>query len=176
MSVVTLLEAKAHLRVLDVDDDVYIQDLIDVAEAQAEEITSRYLQEKSSEFFLLEKQEIFELPKSPLVAIDAIEYYSDVSGQYELLDASFYSVNATKDPAQVKLDLSVDMNIDAFHPLKVSYRAGYAALPAPIKQWVLMRVATMYENREEIVVGPGVAKLESDYNDFLISKYRVGRL
>lgn len=176
MSVVTLLDAKAHLRVLDTDDDVYIQDLIDAAEAQAEEITSRYLQEKSSEFFLLEKQEIFELPKSPLIAIDAIEYYSDVLGQYELLDASFYSVNATREPAQVKLDLSVDMRIDAFHPLKVSYRAGYAKLPAPIKQWILMRVATMYENREEIVVGTITTDLGSNYNDFLISKYRVGRL
>lgn len=176
MSVVTLLDAKAHLRVLESDDDLYIQDLLDAAEAQAEDITSRYLSEKSSEFFLLEKQEIFELPKSPLVAVDTIEYFSDASEQYEVLDASFYSVNATREPAQVKLDLSIEMNIDAFHPLKVSYRAGYAALPAPLKQWILMRVATMYENREEIVVGPGVANVQSNYNDFLISKYRVGRL
>jgi len=176
MSVVTLLDAKAHLRVLDADDDAYIQDLIDVAEAQAEEITSRYLKETQSEFLLEEKKEFFELPKSPLIAIESIKYYSEDSGQYELLDASFYMLNMAREPAQVKLDLSIAMCIDAFHPLKVVYSAGYVTLPAPIKQWILLRVATMYENREEVVIGTITSDLKSDYNDFLISKYKVGRL
>lgn len=176
MSVVTLLEAKAHLRVLDSDDDVYIQDLVNVAEAQAEEITSRYLSEKSDLFELEELKEVFELPKSPLVAVDSIEYYSERLGSYTVLDTSLYKVSTTSSLAKVKLDLNVDYIVDVFFPLKVTYRAGYAVLPAPIKQWILLRVATMYENREEIVVGPGVSKIENDYNDYLISKYRVGRL
>ena len=77
MSVVTLLEAKAHLRVLESDDDAYIQNLIDVAQAQAEEITSRYMEETATVFYLTEAKGIFELPKSPLIAVDSIEYYSE---------------------------------------------------------------------------------------------------
>ena len=176
MSVVTLLEAKAHLRVLESDDDSYIQNLIDVAQAQAEEITSRYLEETDTVFYLTETKEIFELPKSPLIAVDSIEYYSESSGQYETLNAAYFLVNDKREPAQIKLNAGFNLNIDAFHPLKVSYRAGYATLPAPLKQWMLMRIATMYENHEEVVIGATVSELNSDYNDFLISKYRVGRL
>ncbi len=176
MSVVTLLEAKAHLRVLESYDDAYIQNIIDVAQAQAEEITSRYLEETATVFYLTEAKGIFELPKSPLIAVDSIEYYSENSSQYETLSAAYFLVNDKREPAQIKLNANFNLNIGTFHPLKVSYRAGYVTLPAPLRQWILMRIATMYENREEIVIGTITSDLNSDYNDFLISKYRVGRL
>ena len=175
MSVTTLLDAKAHLRVLDTDDDVYIQSLLDTAEAQAEEITSRYFSQRSAVFYLNGYVDSFEIPKSPLVSIDSIEYIADGETVYTLLDSSFYSVDDAREPALVRFDESFSVS-DGFKVIKVTYTAGYAVLPLPLKQWVLMRVATMYENREEIVVGVSANTIDNRYNDFLLLKYKVGRL
>ncbi len=176
MSAVTLLEAKAHLRVLHTADDAYIQDLVDAAVAQAEEITSRNLLETVNIFYLDGFVKSFELPKSPLIAIDTIEYQMPDSETYTTLSATAYRVNDVVEPAKVLFKESFSV-ADSFKSIKVTYRAGYApdAVPKPIKQWVLIRVATMYENREEVAVGT-VSEIRSDYNDFFISKYRVGRL
>lgn len=176
MSALTLLEAKAHLRIIDSDDDGYIQNLIDVAQAQAEEITSRFLEQKQTEFYLYAFSEVFELPIAPLVSVDSIEYYSKETQQYETLGSSFYAVDATNEPARIRLDASFDFEIDRFHPLKVTYTAGYATAPAPLKQWMLMRIATLYENREEVVIGTITSDVMNDYNNYLLLKYRLGRL
>lgn len=178
MSAVTLLEAKAHLRVLEDLDDVYIQTLIDVAEAQAEEITSRNLLETTNVFYLSRYIDVFELPKSPLIGVDSIEYVPYGESSNVILGSDMYEVDDSCEPPKVRF-LENLYAADLFKAIKVTYRSGYAnaaSVPAPIKQWVLLRVATMWENREEIIVGVTNSVIESDYNDFLISKYRVGRL
>lgn len=176
MSAVTLLEAKAHLRVLHSEDDAYIQNLVDAAIAQAEEITSRNLLETVNVFYLDGFVKNFELPKSPLIAVDSIEYKVPNSEIYTLLPATAYAVNDVVEPAKILFKESF-LVADGFKSIKVTYRAGYEsnAVPKPIKQWILMRAATMYENREEVAIGT-ISEIRSEYNDFLISKYRVGRL
>lgn len=178
MSAVTLNEAKAHLRVLNTEDDAYIQTLIDVAEAQAEEITSRNLLETTNEFYLSDYVGNFELPKSPLIAVDSIEYIPYGESAYVTLDSTLYEVDDSCEPARVRFFEGLYV-ADLYKAIKVTYRSGYAdaaSVPKPIKQWVLIRVATMFENREEIIVGTINSVIKSDYNDFLISKCRVGRL
>jgi len=178
MSAVTLLEAKAHLKVLDDADDVYIQTLIDVAEAQAEEITSRNLLETTNVFYLSKYMEVFELPKSPLIAVDTIEYVPYGESENVTLSADMYEVDNSCEPGRVRF-LEDLYAADLFKAIKVTYRSGFGTasdVPAPIKQWMLLRIGTLYENHEEIVVGTITSEIKSDYNDFLISKYRVGRL
>ena len=56
----------------------------------------------------------------------------------------------------------------------VQYNAGYAdaaAVPSPIKKWMLMQIGSMYEHRESEVVGVATNKLK--YVDSLIQPYRV---
>lgn len=177
MSAVTLLEAKAHLRVLDEADDVYIQTLVDVAEAQAEEITSRNLLETTNVFYLSDYVGNFELPKSPLIAVNTIQYVPYGESDYVTLSSDMYEVDDSREPARVRFFEGLYV-ADLFKAIKVTYRAGYTAekVPKPIKQWILLRVATMYENREELVIGTIAPVLNLEYNDFLLSKYRVGRL
>ncbi|MED5441295.1 MAG: phage head-tail connector protein [Pseudomonadota bacterium] len=56
----------------------------------------------------------------------------------------------------------------------VQYNAGYAdaaAVPSPLKKWMLMQIGAMYEHRESEVVGVATNKLK--YVDSLIQPYRV---
>ncbi|MCD6433703.1 MAG: phage head-tail connector protein [Sulfurimonas sp.] len=178
MSFVTLLEAKAHLRILDDSHDDYITTLVDAATVQAEEITSRSFLESTNEFYLSDYVGNFELPKSPLIAVDEIGYIPYGKSDYVVLSNTLYEVDDVSEPPRVRFFEGLHV-ADLYKAIKVTYRSGYSnadAVPKPIKQWILIRVATMFENREEIVVGVSVNKIENDYNDFLISKYRVGRL
>lgn len=177
MSFVTLLNAKAHLRILHSDEDVYIQNLVDVAINQAEEITSRNFLETENEFYLSKYEGVFELPKSPLIAIDAIEYIPFGETSYSLISSSLYDVDDSCEPAKIRLLENICV-ADVFKAIKVTYRAGYAdaeLVPKPLKQWILLRVATLYENRED-VLPVSMKEVQNDYNEYLISKYKVGRL
>lgn len=57
--------------------------------------------------------------------------------------------------------------------VSVTYQAGYAIVPAPIVQAILLSVGAWYENREETVIGVSVASLpEAVAVDRLIGAYK----
>lgn len=174
----TPTEAKAHLHVLSVDDDSTIQFLIEVATAQAEDITSRQLMSAVYELSMDILPERFELKKPPLISVDKIEYIPDGLESYVLLDPSLYIVDDTVEPAVVIKHRDASYPAISWMPnsVRVTFTAGYenaASVPKPIKQWMLIRIATLFEHREEIVIGTISSEIKSDYNDYLISKYRV---
>lgn len=61
--------------------------------------------------------------------------------------------------------------------VQVTYEAGYGPddteVPAAIKQWIAMNVATIYENRERCVVGTRVTVSELPYVDRLMDAYVI---
>lgn len=61
--------------------------------------------------------------------------------------------------------------------VQISYTVGYgdaAAVPAGIQSWMLMRLAAMYENREEIIVGQRLTSVDLPFVDGLLDPYRIG--
>lgn len=175
---VTLDEAKAHLNVLSAYDDELISFLIVVATEQAEEITNRQLMRSTYEMTMDILPDRFEIKKPPLHAVEKIEYIPDGSDSYVLLDPSKYMVDTTVEPGVVirRNDATYPAISWMVNAVRVTFTAGYAdaaSVPKSIKQWMLIRIATLFEHREEIVVGVSVTPIQNNYNDYLISKYRV---
>lgn len=175
---VTLDEAKAHLNVLSAYDDELISFLIGVATEQAEEITNRQLMRSTYEMTMDILPDRFEIKKPPLHAVEKIEYIPDGLSSYVLLDPSMYMVDTTVEPGVVirRNDATYPAISWMVNAVRVTFTAGYAdaaSVPKSIKQWMLIRIATLFEHREEIVVGVSVTPIQNNYNDYLISKYRV---
>ncbi|MDD5159684.1 MAG: head-tail connector protein [Sulfuricurvum sp.] len=175
---VTLDEAKAHLNVLSDLDDELISFLIGVATEQAEEITNRQLMRSTYEMTMDILPDRFEIKKPPLHAVEKIEYIPDGSDSYAILDPSKYMVDNTVEPGVVirRNDATYPAISWMVNAVRVTFTAGYAdaaSVPKSIKQWMLIRIATLFEHREEIVVGVSVTPIQNNYNDYLISKYRV---
>ena len=175
---VTLEEAKAHLNILNNEDDVLISFLIGVATEQAEEITNLQLMRCTYEMTMDILPDRFEIKKPPLHAVEKIEYIPDGLSSYALLDPSKYMVDTTVAPGVIirSSDATYPALSWRVNAIRVTFTAGYsdaAAVPKSIKQWMMIRIATLFEHREEIVVGVSVTPIQNNYNDYLISKYRV---
>lgn len=150
--VVTLDEAKAHLRVTHDDDNDYISTLIDAAVEFASVATGRVLGER-------EYEAIFDgfppgrivISVAPLQSVEAIEYvdtqgvtqtYSPYrafglnapSYGYVLPEAGFGWPEANAEPESVTIFLT----------------AGSADIPRAVRHAILLLVSTWYELRESV--------------------------
>lgn len=175
---VTLEEAKAHLRVYTADDDVYISALIPAAREMAEGRLSRTIRQRTRSVNFRDWHDNFVLPKPPFISIDTINY-ADENGQIQTLDGAAYYVAAQDEDAPGLVEFVPGTALPQLYarrrPITVSYLAGYAEgeVPAAIRQWMLLAIGTLYQNRESLVAGVSVAPLPADFMALLIQPYMV---
>jgi hypothetical protein len=89
-----------------------------------------------------------------------IDYYSEPGIIYPSYD------NEWPDPKEIP------------NAVRVTYYSGYstpANVPEAIKHWVKLRVGSMYENRESLMVGTGnfISELPHSYVDGLLDEFVV---
>jgi len=53
----------------------------------------------------------------------------------------------------------------------VTFKTGYDVLPSAIESWLKVEVSTLYEHREQVVVGATVTK--NNYVDRLLDSFRI---
>lgn len=171
----TLAEAKLHLRVDASDEDSYITALIQAAREFAEHITERAFVTQTWELALdaFPAAEL-KLPKPPLASIVSIKY-DDTAGTEQTIGSSFYVADLYSTPGWVlpAYATSWPATRDQANAVRVRYSCGYgaaAAVPQGIKNWILLRVGSLYAIREEMV--PGRA-LQPAFVDRLLDAYRV---
>lgn len=162
--VVSLDEAKAHLRVEHADDDALITGMVAAATAHIDGPDgwlgrSIGVQTVETRFTLWEVDRVVPLPCRPVLAIEAVEY----------LD---------RNDAEREADLDdLELIGDAIYPsgssfpweggslrnggLRIRYRAGYELLPAPIRVAILMMTEDLYRNRGEAIIGTITSTLGS---------------
>lgn len=183
---VSLVEAKLHLRETLSAQDALITNLIKLARQQAEMRTRRALVQQTLELLLPEfpNDGEIELPRPPLIAVAWVKY-TDTNGAIQTVDPATYQVDAYRAPALVKPvygeSWPSDVLASDFNAVQVRYDAGFyqplasptGEVPESIRQWMLVRIAQLYEHREAIITGTIVASIPRDYVDGLLDPYVV---
>ena len=120
--------------------------------------------------------EIF-VPLPPLQSVDSITYY-DQNGVLQTLDPSAYIVDNISEPARITPapNTTWPPTQNRINAVNVTFTCGYggaSAVPRGIKNWMLLRLGALWENREEIVVDKRITAVELPFVDRLLDPYRV---
>lgn len=194
---VTLAEAKNHLKV-DSDltaDDALINMLITAARTYAETYTGRSLISQQWRLVLdsfpgpslvgIPMGVPYSLPghaivleRSPIISLDSIQYTA-MDGSNQTMSASQYVADLTGPAPRITPVFGAiwPIALPQIGSVRVNYTAGYGAaaanVPEGIRQWILMRLSTLYANREEVAI-LGRGKVDPlPFVDGLLDPYRV---
>lgn len=175
---ITIVEAKAHLRVDVADDDALITALIVAAREAAEHITGRSLMPTVWELALDGFEDEIALPKPPLASVTSVKHL-DTDGVLQTVDPTDYLLDSHSEPARLMpaYGESWPTTRDQSNAVLIRYTAGYAdaaAVPQQIKNWMLLRIGVLYENREAVNVGNIVT--EFAYVDRMLDPYKIWSL
>lgn len=149
---ITLPEAKLHLRVDGADEDNLINGLIAAARQEAEKFLNRALLPQEWEL-VLDKSPAgaLEIPRPPLQQVISIKTIAQ-DGTETVVAATAYLVDAASEPARVIPAPGYAWPVHrGFASFIVRFGAGWAdanALPAQIKQGILLTIGHLYANRE----------------------------
>jgi hypothetical protein len=120
--------------------------------------------------------EIF-LPYGNLQSVDAVKYV-DENGVQQTLAPEKYKVDAISEPARLvpAYGTTWPSARNEINSVIVEFTCGYgtaADVPQPIKQWMLLRIGALYENRESDVIVQRGALESLPFVDGLLIPYRI---
>lgn len=155
---VTLVEAKAHLRVDVSDDDTLISSLIKSARFICEDVARRSFVSRTYDLYLdnwWNGMDAIKLPLPPLVSVTSIEY-TNSNGVVATFDSANYVVDTAGEPGRVALAYGKTFpsaTLQSINAIKIRYVAGYggaSSVPDNYKAAIKLVLAHLYENREEV--------------------------
>lgn len=189
--VVSLEEAKTHLRVDVDDDDDMIEAMIEAATDFVDgpgSYLGRAVRDQTWDYYvdtfpsLTDPNPGFvEIPLPPLQEVSGV-FYNDSSGAEQEFDSASYTVDSAHEPGRILLPSSgswptTDTGAGS---VRIRFRAGYVDItqspplpmvPPTIKQAILLLVGNMYANRESVVVGTTAVQITMTV-EYLLKKYR----
>ncbi len=163
---VTLAEAKAQCRVSIDEDDALIANLITAGRESVETIMRMGLANQTYDMYLNSwwSGDLI-LPLPPLQSVTSIKY-TDTDDAQTTWSSSNYYVSTAQFPGRVVLKTNISFptaELKEVDAVVVRFVSGYADagdMPQLIKQAILLTVGHLYENRESVVIGQGIAALE----------------
>jgi uncharacterized phiE125 gp8 family phage protein len=186
---ISLLEARQHLKIDDtnVADDALITALIVAARQRAEHETGRRLITQVWDLVLDRfppSSQAIELSSSLIQAQSIVQInYLDTAGVVRAVPLDAFALDAFTLPGYVIPRDGHAWPTDAagtVNSVRVRVACGYGAqptdVPMAIRQWILLQLGAMYENREAFVTGKSVAELPAGFVDRLLDPYRVWTL
>ena len=155
---VTLSELKEHLRITDTNSDTIVQIYLDAALNYIESQTGRKLSSvagRVSNFDAFGEMEIDgDNPTSVVIT------YIDSDGSSQTLSDALYEVKTHKAKPYITLayNASYPSTRAQDAAITVTYTSGYSVstLPQAIKAAVLLLGASLYEVREEFIIGTSI--------------------
>lgn len=174
---VTLSEARLHLRVDTADDDPLISALISAARLHAEMLTARQFLPARWRLVLDRFTPMVLLNRSPVVSVVSVRYL-DMGGLWQIMPAPDYVVDSSSEPARITPAFGKiwPPTLPQIGSVEILFDAGYAdatKVPDGIKRWMLLRVGSLYQHREEMSVLPAGRIDPLPFVDSLLDPYRV---
>lgn len=174
---VTLSEVKAHCVIGHDLDDALLGVLISAAREHGESLTGRSWAAKTLEVVLDEfPAGAIELPASPITEVTSVKYL-DADGVEQTMDAAGYTVDTDSLVGRVVAEEWPETD-DTVNVVRVRYTAGWtpSTIPPVLKQWLLIRVATLYEHREALTMVSNnrlVLPMDRSFVDGLLDAHTV---
>lgn len=190
---ISLVEAKAHLRVDHADDDDFISFLITAVRQQIDGKDgwlNRALITQTWDMYLDHFPghgsgyaygcggEI-KIPLPPLQSITSIKY-DDSDGVEQTVSSDNYTVDTVSNSGWVVPNISTPWPIAqiGINKVRVRFVAGYgdagSAVPATIRSWMLLNIGTLYAQRETVVDGRSLQPISlPDHILNMLSTFRV---
>lgn len=177
---ITTTEAKLHLRVDHTNDDTLIAILIKAARETVENHTNRSLitQTRVIKLDNFPWGDTLRLTHGPVTSLTSIKYDSDSDENSDTtLSSSLYWTDLDSDIARVVIKDSWPSTYDKPNAVRITYDAGYGSagsnIPQPLKQAMLLILAHLYENRQQVIVsGSPTGALEIPFGaSVLMSPY-----
>lgn len=155
---VDLADAKAQCRVSGSEEDALLTRLIRGAVSRGEHQTGRAFIDQEWELILdgFPAQEI-ELANPPQISITSVKYL-DGLGVQQTLSPAAYVLDADLMPGWLlpAAGTSWPATLDGANTVRVRFRCGYgstaAAVPEGIRDWILVQVSTLYDNRDAVAL------------------------
>lgn len=95
------------------------------------------------------------LPFPPLLAMVSVKYTDFAGAEQTLVEDTDYRVIGKGGRDKVMLAPPYQrpwpLARPDFESVRIRYQAGYAQVPPPIKQWVLLQLGTLYNQRESVI-------------------------
>jgi uncharacterized phiE125 gp8 family phage protein len=152
----SLAETKSHLRISHSDDDTYISTLINSARQNVELRYDLCLMAQSWSVFCDRWPEdgIFHLPLYPISSIVDLKIYGD-DDIAATIDPAHYMLDVASRPSRLVLrrGRSFPQPGRRVNGLEIKIIAGFAAVPAVIKQALLIIIADFFASRGDVVGG-----------------------
>lgn len=172
----TKAEAKAQCRVDPgmTDDDATFDRLIAAAREFVERRTGQVIARRARTWTGDSFRGV-RLTDTPIASVDAVDYL-DAAGALQSLPAANFFANLKARPVYLLAALGKVLPPVASLPgsVTVTYTAGYpsaAAVPACLKQAMLLLIGHWYENRESVVVGTISTAIQFAF-DALVDDFR----
>lgn len=162
--------------------DPLLNMLITAARQHAEQELRRYLITQTLDAYFHEFPDEdddedlrFNLP--PLQSVTSITYV-DIDGVTQTLAPSQYLVDAKSRPARIEPAYGVvwPATREQMNAVTVRFVAGYgaaSAVPACVKNWMLMRIKTLWDQRDQLTKQLGMPVFEPSFVDGLLDPERV---
>lgn len=176
LDIVSLDEAKAHLRVLIPDDDALITGIIRAAVQHVEGLCQSWIGTEVQGVAIFNQWPTLDadffykyyVRLANVKSIDTVKYYN--GSEMTTLPGVESSVNSL--PAVV-IVTQMPVLLRRLDNIEITFKAGYDTIPAPLKQAILILIGSMYEMRQTEIVGTTISQTKVLAIENLIRPYKL---
>lgn len=180
-TVITLQQAKDHLRITDNNQDSVIMDCIKSAQSHVETYTNQIFSSVTFCAYFDEKEvqsySMLEIWKYPITAISSIKYLNE-SGVETTLDNTTYSTDVIDCPIRIYLTSVPTTKLDTLNVWRVYFTAGFtdsSYIKSELIGWVKIFTAFYFQTRQPEYTGQTVSQIAYSAERQL-DKYRKDQL